>query len=342
MRSLEKYLHFALGLSFLAVCGKGYAQTGALDSSGWGKVTGSSKLVPYNGNPVLLSSPDGAVAKPNYETYNRILRLLANECVPERACGGCDKEEPAIACWTDALFRLTRPDVPVVNGNPIVTLPYVCNTIFPNVSPLSTMVRVAGRTSLECLAHFAPAMGLESLIPRPEVTVSSNPEIVPYNGTVTLSWQSTNALNCSLRESMMMSALGSGVSSSVQVTGLKADKDFSLACQGLTPATPMASKLIKVKVAAAPPPVIQLTADPDNVAVGESSEVSWTVVGDVSCYMQLASEEPPMMNPVDHTGSQNFGPLTDDLSVTISCSTAGSYVPTSKTITVNVANEPTF
>ncbi len=156
-----------------------------------------------------------------------------------------------------------------------------------------------------------------NVIPAPTISFSASASLVVYNGSVTLTWSSTNATLCT----------GWGSNKSLAGSELRnnlvASMTFTLDCTGLG-GTLSKSVLVNVE------PSVSLTASPLTVAYNTSSALSWNSQNATGCVGSGSWS----VNAT--SGSQSTGPLTGSKTYTITCTGTGG----SKSATVDVIVTP--
>lgn len=161
--------------------------------------------------------------------------------------------------------------------------------------------------------------------PAPIVNLSGDPAAVEYDGSVTLSWDSSNTTDCTASGDW---GGNRPVSGSQTIDNLTSDAVFTLSCSG---AGGTASDSFNVAVAPPEPPAISLSANPANLAYNGSTQLDWSVDHATGC---TASGDWTGNKPV--SGSEDFDLLTDDRIYTLTCSGPGG----SESQSVNVVVAP--
>lgn len=111
--------------------------------------------------------------------------------------------------------------------------------------------------------------------PAPTAQLVANPTTIIQGNSTTLSWSSTNANSCTGTGFNTGNAVSGSVSASpITTTG------YSLNCSGLGGTTTASAT---VTVTGAPAVTASLTANPTQIAVGDSSNLSWSSTNATSC-----------------------------------------------------------
>jgi hypothetical protein len=168
-----------------------------------------------------------------------------------------------------------------------------------------------------------PAAVTVAVVPAPTVTLLANPQSVAVGATSTLTWTSTNATACT----------GSGgwtgaqpTSGSQTTAALTTSTSYSLTCTG----TGGASTPAAVTVAVVPTPTVTLMANPQLVAAGGTSTLTWTSTNATSC---AASGAWSGAQPT--SGSVGTGVLSASATYSLICSgVGGTSSPVSATVTI--------
>ena len=156
----------------------------------------------------------------------------------------------------------------------------------------------------------------------PSVTLSASPSSLPYNGSTTLSWDSTNSSGCTASGDWSGNKATSG---SQTIAAITKDSSFNLSCNG--PGGD-ASDSVSITVAAAPLPTLSFSANPGTVAQNGLTTLEWSSTDVTSC---TASGD--WTGNKSATGSETVSVATVDRQYTLSCNGAGGDVND----TVNVA-----
>ncbi len=145
----------------------------------------------------------------------------------------------------------------------------------------------------------------------------------------TLNWSATNADSCQASGDWSGSRSTSGSS---QTGSLNSDRTYRLSCQG-----PGGSTLSTVTVRVVDPdaPAINLSTSTTQATIGESVTVSWSTQNLDSC---SASGGPGWSGSVALEGQQSVGPLEDDVTLRLSCSSERGDL--SRTVNIEVDNAP--
>jgi hypothetical protein len=161
------------------------------------------------------------------------------------------------------------------------------------------------------------------------VDLASNNTSITYNGSVTLSWSTSNADNCTASGDWSGSK---GKSGSQIISSLTANRSFTLSCEG---STETISNTVNVSVTSTPTPItVNLSSNTTSVAFNGSVTLSWSTGNADSC---TASGDWSGIKGT--SGSQALSLLTANRSFTLNCT--GSNGVQSKTVNISVAQAPT-
>jgi hypothetical protein len=158
--------------------------------------------------------------------------------------------------------------------------------------------------------------------PAPGVTLTATPGTVPYNGSSTLTWSSTNADTCSSTDF----ATGGATSNSVGVStgALTTNTTYTISCLG--PGGSI-SDFKTVTVNAPAVPTVTLSANPASGTSPVTSTLTWTVSGGAtSCTATdgtSAWNTPSSKAFTDGQHTQQITGLTSTTTFSISCANAG-------------------
>jgi hypothetical protein len=175
--------------------------------------------------------------------------------------------------------------------------------------------------------------------PAPTITLTANPASVPYSGSTTLTWSTTNADSCNAFDGSGTSWPGyKSVNGSQLVGNLFSNTTFSLTCTGLGG---LSSKSVVVSVASPPipPPSITLTANPTIVVAGGETNLTWSSTNATSC---TASSSPNSSwnGAKNKSGTQSVKNINADTTFTLDCTGPGGT--SSQTALVSIALPPTL
>ena len=163
----------------------------------------------------------------------------------------------------------------------------------------------------------------------PVVNLSASPTNLPFNGSTTLSWTSSDTTNCTASGDWSGSKATSG---SQTINTLIANSSFNLSCTG-----PGGSVNDSVTVTvAAPTPTLSFSASPVTVAQNGSTTLSWSSTDSTSC---TASGDWSGNKGV--SGSETMSSLMIDRQFTLTCSGAGGTVADTINVTVVLSNSGT-
>lgn len=153
--------------------------------------------------------------------------------------------------------------------------------------------------------------------PSPALTFSAAPSVLAAGGSTTLSWDATNAQSCDASDGWA----GSKTTTGSQVVGpISTDTTFRLSCAG---AGGGVSRQVTVAVDQGNGPSVTLTADPQQVAVGQVATLNWSSSGTTSCTASGGWSGSQDLSGTASTGPVAAGPTT----FTLTCAgTSGDAV----------------
>jgi hypothetical protein len=163
----------------------------------------------------------------------------------------------------------------------------------------------------------------------PIVNLSASPSSLPYNGSTTLSWSSSNTSSCTASGDWSGNKATSG---SQSISALTSNSSFSLTCSG---AGGSANDSISITVAA-PVPTLSFSADPGTVSENGSTTLNWNATNATSC---TASDDWSGNKGV--SGSETINSLMLDRQFTLTCSGAGGSVSNTVNVTVVLSSTGT-
>jgi hypothetical protein len=168
--------------------------------------------------------------------------------------------------------------------------------------------------------------------PAPTLTFTATETNVPYDGSTTLKWSSTNATSCTATGNWNGTKDLSGQEVRSSITE---DKSYTLTCTG---AGGSIDRTVSVTVGAAPPQV-DLTADPNDINYRDRATLSWSSTDAVLC---KASGDWSGVKPA--SGRETTARLNADSTFALTCFGEGGR--TTDIALVNVGrppgNEPTI
>ncbi len=117
----------------------------------------------------------------------------------------------------------------------------------------------------------------------PTITFTSNPSKVPYNGSSTLSWTSTNTTRCNAsgyssnpnftEGSAWMTPYEKSLNGSQTISNLKTNTHFYIICWGYDGTYAVEEAVVEVETRI---PKVDLKADPVYINFGGSTKLTWT------------------------------------------------------------------
>lgn len=157
----------------------------------------------------------------------------------------------------------------------------------------------------------------------PSLSLSASPTTVQSGGVSTLSWSATNATGCQASGGWSGSR---GTSGSEQVGPLTSDTEFRLSCSGATGGT---QRQVTVSVDSGNGPTITFRAEPAQIAVGDSSTLTWSADDATACTASGA-----WSGDRGRSGSFATGPLSASATYTLSCTGPSGNALASVTVEV--------
>ena len=158
--------------------------------------------------------------------------------------------------------------------------------------------------------------------PPPAVTISADPASIPYGGSSTITWSSTNADWCDIQPDV-----GTVSPSGFITVSPLATTTYTITAYGLGGT---ATTTVTITVASAPAPTVQISANPATIVVGSSTTLTWTSTNAVSCDIQ------PDVGTVGPNWSIEVSPSTTT-TYTITATGPGGTATDSVTVTVTAA-----
>jgi hypothetical protein len=145
----------------------------------------------------------------------------------------------------------------------------------------------------------------------PGLSLSASPTSVSPGGFTTLTWSATRATSCEASGAWSGSR---AVSGSQQVGPINSEQQYRMSCSGSGGGV---SRQVTVSLSGGSP-TISLQAEPQQIAEGDSSTLTWSVTGATSCTANGGwSGSRPL------SGTFGTGPLTSTTSFGLSCSGDG-------------------
>ncbi|XOV83039.1 MAG: hypothetical protein ACFHXK_19570 [bacterium] len=148
--------------------------------------------------------------------------------------------------------------------------------------------------------------------PSPSLTFTSSASSISPGGSVTLSWQSTNADSCEASGGWSGSR---GTSGQQTINSLQQSQTYSLSCSGAGGA---ALRQVQVSVVDAAEISLSLSSDVDAVLINETVQLTWTSNNAETCE---ASGD--WSGQVDTSGTFTSAPLTDNALFQLTCFAQG-------------------
>jgi hypothetical protein len=172
----------------------------------------------------------------------------------------------------------------------------------------------------------AVTIAVGAVVPAATVSLAANPQSVAAGSTSTLTWTSTNATSCTASGGWT----GAQATSGTQVTAaLTTTTSYSLTCTGPGGASAPAAVTIAVG-AVAPPATVSLAANPQTVATGATSTLTWTSTNATSC-----TASGGWSGAQATSGTQVTAALTTSTSYSLTCTgPGGASTPAAVTVVV--------
>ena len=159
--------------------------------------------------------------------------------------------------------------------------------------------------------------------PAPSISINAAPNPVDFNGAVNLTWAVTNANSCSATGDW----LGLRPVSGELVLGpLTSDRTYGLTCTGDGGTR---SQSVNVAVNDAPAPTLTFSANPTSVAFEGQSILTWSTTNATSC-----AASGSWSGARATSGTSATGPLTEDVTYTLTCIGVGGSVTRSASVAV--------
>ena len=163
----------------------------------------------------------------------------------------------------------------------------------------------------------------------PAINLSASPTSIPYNGSTTLIWDSTNTSSCVALGGWSGNKTTSG---SMVIGTLTSNTSFSLSCSGAGGTVTDEISITVTPPAVTPPvtaPVVNLSASPTSISYNGSTTLIWDSTNTSSCDASggWSGNKPT-------SGSMVIDALTSSTSFSLSCSGAGGTVTDEISITV--------
>ena len=164
----------------------------------------------------------------------------------------------------------------------------------------------------------------------PAINLSASPTSIPYNGSTTLIWDSTNTSSCVALGGWSGNKTTSG---SMVIGTLTSNTSFSLSCSGAGGTVTDEISITVIPPAVTPPvtaPVVNVSASPLVVVYNGATELSWTTNNTDNC---VASGD--WSGSKNLSGSEIKSNLTADKIYTLTCTGAGGTTIDSVAIAVD-------
>jgi hypothetical protein len=194
------------------------------------------------------------------------------------------------------------------------------------------MIAAASYMLVSCSGGGAPATatGGAAPAPAPTVTLTAKPATVAAGSSATLTWTSTNATSCRASGGWSGARPVAGTESTAAIP---TTTSYTLTCTGMGGS---AQAAVTVTIMSAPAPTVVLTANPATVVSGGSSTLVWSSTDANSC-----SASGGWSGSQPSSGTRSTGGLATTTSYTLTCSGPGGTAPTTATVSVVPALQPT-
>jgi len=172
----------------------------------------------------------------------------------------------------------------------------------------------------------------------PTVSLSANPSSVAYNGSSTLTWNSTNATSCNATSGTNGWSGLKATSGTFNTGALTNTTSYGITC---TNSAGNASDSTTVTVGGQPVnnPTVNLTANPSSISSGESSIVTWSSANATSCTGTFGTNGWTGLKAT--SGSFHTGSLYGSTTFGITCTNNSGSASDSATVFVGtVVNNP--
>ncbi|MEA3297290.1 MAG: hypothetical protein U9R56_05445, partial [candidate division Zixibacteria bacterium] len=242
--------------------------------------------------------------------------------------------------WPPSVDINADPEIIQTNGKSILTwssinagecsiMPYSIGYVYPagarSVTPEETTtytIRCSGHIDRGAIGGSATDSVTVTVTnsPIPSVSLSANPEIIPSGEVSTLAWTSINADTCVIDPDVGAVSLNGSVNVSPAET-----TTYTITATGPDISV---TDSVTVTVTDSPIPTVSLSANPEEVQVGNSGTLTWASTDADSIVI-----EPDIYNGTDSNGSIAVWP-TETTTYTITATGSGVSVTDGVTVTV--------
>ncbi len=160
----------------------------------------------------------------------------------------------------------------------------------------------------------------------PWVKLTATPAKISYNGSTTLSWETRHADLCRASGNWFGSKARSGTQT---INRLNKDRRYILSCTIAGGGGGEGVDAVEVRVDAAPPPRVTLTATPASVAINGATTLRWSSSHADSCIANGA-----WSGTRSTSGTRTISGLTQDSMFSLHCSGVGGLVSDSVKVTL--------
>jgi len=172
-------------------------------------------------------------------------------------------------------------------------------------------------------------------VQNPTVNLTADQTSLPYNGSTTLRWTSTNATSCSGSGGVGGWPGAHPTNSSFSVGPLTNTVTYSITCYGSNGASASDSVTVSVGNAPVQNPTVTLTANPSSVAYNGASTISWNSSNATSCSASGGTNG--WSGSKNTSGTFSGGNLTNSVTFYIACTNASGSANDSATVSVGNA-----
>ena len=166
------------------------------------------------------------------------------------------------------------------------------------------------------------------------LSLSCEPSMVDYYGTVTLSWKSTEVDSCEASEAWSGPKETTG---NEKIGPITESSSFTLTCKGLGGEV---AKTAAVTVRPENAPTVELTAKPTSAKKDVDKVIlSWTSTNANTCEATKGTSS--WAGTKETSGDQDIGTLSADTEFDLTCTGPDGSAKASATVTVFVGDEPT-
>jgi len=177
-------------------------------------------------------------------------------------------------------------------------------------------------TCTDPLGDTAAAYATVTVVPPPTVTISANPTSIITGQSTTLTWNTTNATDCSIDQGI----------GTVATTGTTTVSPTKTTTYTITATGPSGTAAAAVTVTFIPQPTVTISVNPVTINPGQSSTLTWSATDAVSCSIDQG------IGAVSLSGTQSVSP-SKTTTYTITATGSGGTTTAAATVTVNTASQ---